>query len=41
MTMAHRIVVMKDGYIMQVGTPKEIYDLLKIFLLLVLSAHRQ
>ena len=27
MTMAHRIVVMKDGYIMQVGTPKEIYDL--------------
>lgn len=26
MTMASRIVVMKDGYIMQVGTPKEIYD---------------
>lgn len=26
MTMANRIVVMKDGYIMQVGTPKEIYD---------------
>ncbi len=26
MTMAHRIVVMKDGYIMQVGAPKEIYD---------------
>jgi multiple sugar transport system ATP-binding protein len=26
MTMADRIVVMKDGYIMQVGTPKEIYD---------------
>jgi multiple sugar transport system ATP-binding protein len=26
MTMATRIVVMKDGYIMQVGTPKEIYD---------------
>ncbi len=26
MTMATRIVVMKDGYIMQVGEPKEIYD---------------
>ncbi|MBE0701216.1 MAG: sn-glycerol-3-phosphate ABC transporter ATP-binding protein UgpC, partial [Acholeplasmataceae bacterium] len=26
MTMATRIVVMKDGYIMQVGGPKEIYD---------------
>ncbi|HPX71688.1 MAG TPA: sn-glycerol-3-phosphate ABC transporter ATP-binding protein UgpC [Acholeplasmataceae bacterium] len=26
MTMADRIAVMKDGYIMQVGTPKEIYD---------------
>ncbi|MFA6800623.1 MAG: sn-glycerol-3-phosphate ABC transporter ATP-binding protein UgpC [Acholeplasmataceae bacterium] len=26
MTMATRIVVMKDGYIMQVGSPKEIYD---------------
>jgi len=26
MTMADRIVVMKDGWIMQVGTPKEIYD---------------
>jgi multiple sugar transport system ATP-binding protein len=26
MTMASRIVVMKDGYIMQVGAPKEIYD---------------
>lgn len=26
MTMASRIVVMKDGYIMQVGEPKEIYD---------------
>jgi multiple sugar transport system ATP-binding protein len=26
MTMASRIVVMRDGYIMQVGTPKEIYD---------------
>ncbi len=26
MTMAHRIVVMKDGYIMQVGAPKTIYD---------------
>ncbi len=26
MTMADRIVVMKDGYIQQVGTPKEIYD---------------
>lgn len=26
MTMASRIVVMKDGYIQQVGTPKEIYD---------------
>lgn len=26
MTMAHRIVVMRDGYIMQVGSPKEIYD---------------
>ena len=26
MTMATRIVVMKDGHIMQVGTPKEIYD---------------
>ncbi len=26
MTMAHRIVVMKDGYIMQVGAPKDIYD---------------
>ncbi len=27
MTMATRIVVMKDGYIMQVGSPKTIYDL--------------
>lgn len=26
MTMADRIVVMKDGYIQQVGTPKEIYN---------------
>ncbi|MFP4177775.1 MAG: ABC transporter ATP-binding protein [Acholeplasmataceae bacterium] len=26
MTMADRIVVMRDGYIMQVGTPKDIYD---------------
>jgi len=26
MTMATRIVVMKDGFIQQVGTPKEIYD---------------
>lgn len=26
MTMATRIVVMKDGYIMQVGAPKQIYD---------------
>lgn len=26
MTMASRIVVMKDGYIMQVGAPKKIYD---------------
>lgn len=26
MTMASRIVVMKDGYIMQVGEPKKIYD---------------
>ena len=26
MTMADRIVVMKDGWIMQVGAPKEIYD---------------
>jgi len=27
MTMASRIVVMKDGYIQQIGAPKEIYDL--------------
>lgn len=27
MTMASRIVVMKDGYVQQVGTPKDIYDL--------------
>jgi len=26
MTMANRIVVMKDGYIQQIGTPKEIYN---------------
>ena len=26
MTMASRIVVMKDGYIQQIGTPKEIYN---------------
>ncbi|WP_088008382.1 ABC transporter ATP-binding protein [Indiicoccus explosivorum] len=26
MTMANRIVVMKDGFIQQVGTPKEVYD---------------
>lgn len=26
MTMASRIVVMKDGYIQQIGSPKEIYD---------------
>lgn len=26
MTMATRLVVMKDGYIQQVGTPKEVYD---------------
>jgi multiple sugar transport system ATP-binding protein len=27
MTMADRIVIMKDGVILQVGTPKEVYDL--------------
>jgi multiple sugar transport system ATP-binding protein len=27
MTMATRLVVMKDGFIQQVGTPKEVYDL--------------
>ena len=26
MTMASRLVVMKDGIIQQVGTPKEVYD---------------
>lgn len=26
MTMASRIVVMKDGYVQQIGTPKDIYD---------------
>ncbi len=26
MTMAHRIVVMKDGHILQVGTPSELYE---------------
>ncbi len=26
LTMANRIVVLKDGDIMQVGTPREIYD---------------
>ena len=26
MTMASRIVVMKDGYVQQIGSPKEIYD---------------
>ena len=26
MTMADRIVIMKDGYIQQIGTPKEVYD---------------
>ena len=26
MTMANRIVVMKDGYIQQIGTPKEVYS---------------
>ncbi len=26
MTMADRIVVMKDGYVQQIGTPKDIYD---------------
>ena len=26
MTMATRIVVMKDGYIQQIGTPKEVYN---------------
>ena len=26
MTMANRIVVMKDGYIQQIGTPKEVYE---------------
>lgn len=26
MTMASRIVVMKDGYIQQIGAPKEIYE---------------
>ena len=26
MTMATRIVIMKDGYIQQVGSPKEVYD---------------
>jgi multiple sugar transport system ATP-binding protein len=26
MTMATRIVIMKDGYIQQIGTPKEVYD---------------
>jgi len=27
MTMASRIVIMKDGFIQQIGTPKEVYDL--------------
>jgi multiple sugar transport system ATP-binding protein len=26
MTMANRIVVMKDGHIQQIGTPREIYN---------------
>ena len=26
MTMATRIVIMKDGYIQQIGTPKEVYN---------------
>ena len=26
MTMADRIVIMKDGFIQQIGTPKEVYD---------------
>ena len=27
MTMASRIVVMKDGYVQQIGTPREVYDM--------------
>lgn len=41
MTMATRIVVMKDGVIQQVGTPKEVYDHPKMYLLQDLLAHQQ
>ena len=41
MTMATRIVVMKDGLIQQVGTPKEVYEILITFLLVDLSVHLQ
>lgn len=41
LTMASRIVVLKDGDIMQVGTPREIYDALIAYLWRNLSAHQQ
>ena len=41
MTMATRIVVMKDGLIQQVGTPKEVYLKPEMFLLVDLSDLRQ
>lgn len=41
LTMATRIVVMKDGKIQQIGTPKDVYEFLKTSLSAVLSAHRR
>ena len=41
MTMADRIVVMKDGIIQQVDTPQALYHSLKIFLWRALSALRK
>lgn len=41
LTMATRIVVMKDGKIQQIGTPKDVYEFLKMYSLAVLSGHQR
>ena len=41
MTMADRIVIMKDGKIQQVGSPQEVCDDPAMSLSVVLSEHRR
>ena len=41
MTLGDRIVIMKDGFIQQVGTPQEVSHILPINLWAALSAHRR